>query len=638
MMSSQSNTSLASRLLRTAHGYDRKILGWSALFICFLLVTYAFYFWTMQSGIGSLRESAKQRLEVYVSSLESVLGKYDYLPKTLELNKDVFNLLQTPDDPGLVAIVNQYLEQVNDQAKANTIYILDLNGVTLASSNWNKPDSFVGVDLAFRPYVQDALHQTPGRFYAIGTTSNEAGYYFAHGIYRNGKMLGVATVKVSLEKLENSWIQGADKVMLVDENNVIFLSSIEALKYKTLGPLAQNTIDRLNYTRQYHKQKLEPIRLKETENFPDGARLVSFGPDALGAGLEDGASSDLLTQGSTLLQPDWRFLLLSDLSKVEKSARATSAFAAAMFGCLMFLFLYLRQRQLAIAQSIAAKEALQDAYENLEVMVAERTSELNSTTQELTQEIAERRQAQQALQTTQNELIQAGKMAVLGQMSAGITHELNQPLTALRTMSDNAQILLDRGMVEDARRNLATISQVVERMGTITRQLKVFARKSTSVLTVVSIRSAVMNALFLVDRRLQLEKVSFEQRIPEEDVFAMGDNNRLEQVLVNLFNNALDSMANSSAPCLTVDVRGEQERVFITVKDNGTGIPNDVMQHLFEPFFTTKEQGAGLGLGLVISAQIVREFGGILSGQNAPGGGAEFTVELRAAAPGGRHA
>ena len=637
MIGSQ-NRSLAGPLLPALRGPNRRLLARGGVVVCFVIVTYGCYFLSMRSGVGSLRDSAKQRLEVYESSLDSILGKYDYLPKTLELNKDVLNVLRNPGDPAMVDIVNRYLEQVNQQAKSSAIYLLDLHGVTLAASNWNQPTSFVGVDLRFRPYFRDALNRSPGRFYAIGTTSNEAGYYFAHGIFRNGKMLGVAAVKVSLEKLESAWTQGVDQIMLVDENNVIFLSSISSLKYKTLGTLPRTTIDRLNYTRQYYQQRLTPVQLADKENYSVGARIVAFAQDQSQPEEAGFSGGGLLTESSTASQPKWRFLLLSDLGKVELHALAAGATAAATFGFLTFLLLYLRQRQVAIVQSIAAKEALQQAYENLELMVAERTSELKSTTHELTQEIVERRQAQQALQTTQDELIQAGKMAVLGQMSAGITHELNQPLTALRTMADNAVILLERGRIDDAKGNLITISDLVLRMGAITRQLKVSARKSTSVLKPVSIRSAVKNALFLIERQLQFGRVRIKQCIPGGDVHAMGDCNRLEQVLVNLFNNALDSMAQTSAPCLMVDVRGEGGRVFIRVKDNGTGMSDEVARHLFEPFFTTKEQGAGLGLGLVISAQIVREFGGVLSGKNATDGGAEFTVELQAAGTGEPHA
>lgn len=637
MTKPQPASGLASRLRGFAPDLDRNIIGWSAVFILFVVVIYSIYFWSLKSGIDSLNEIGKKRLEVYVTSLESVLDKYDYLPKTLELNKDVFMLLQNPHDKKLVATVNQYLEQINEEAKSNVIYVIGLDGVTLASSNWNLPSSFVGTNLSYRPYVQDALHHIPGRFYGIGTISNESGYYFAHGIYRNGKILGVAAVKISLDKLEKNWSQGNDQVMLVDENNVIFLSSVPKLKYKTIGRLDQKTIDRLNLTHQYFKQNLDPISFVNARFLPDGTRVISIKEDGKKARPENPAETYLVTEGKTMLQANWRFILLSDFSKVETSAGTTGAFAVVIFGFLMFIFLYMRQRHMAIMQNIAAKEALQYAYDNLELMVAERTSALNLTTRNLTREIAERYQAQQALQTTQDELIQAGKMAVLGQMSAGITHELNQPLTALHTMTDNALVLLDRGNVEAAKNNLSIILQIIDRMGKITRQLKVFARKSATTLTSVPIRKAIMNAMLLVDQRMQLEKVSFRQIVPDSEVFALGDSNRLEQVLVNLFNNALDSMENSVHRCLTVEVRNTAGRVFISVTDTGPGIPEDVLKHLFEPFFTTKEQGAGLGLGLVISEQIVREFDGVLSGANAPDSGAVFTVELRAAMQEAKH-
>ncbi len=620
---------------RPARRPARRLLAWSVLALCFLGVAYACYAWSMQRGIGTLRASATQRLQVYEASLGTILSRHDYLPRTLELNPDVIALLQRPDDPALVAKANRFLERINDQAGSNVVYVLNLRGVALASSNWQRRDSFVGVDLAFRPYVQAALNEDPGRFYAIGTTSNEAGYYFAHGIYHDGKLLGVATVKVALDKLKKSLEQGSDMVMLVDEHGVIFLTSLPALQYKTLAPLSQATLDRLALTHKYHRQSLQPVGLTVTENFSDGAQVVSIG----GAGSTNAfAGSFLMTQTSTTLQPGWRFLLLSDLGRVAANARAAAALGAASLGFLIFLGLYLRQRQLAVQQHAAAKAALQQAYDNLEVMVAERTSALEATTRELTEEIDVRLQAERTLRTTQDELIQAGKMAVLGQMSAGITHELNQPLTALRTMSDNAVILLERGRLDDASKNLTTISRLVENMATITRQLKVFARKGTSVMTPVSLRNAIKNALFLVERRIEVQQVRLALDIPDADTRALGDSNRLEQVLVNLFNNALDSMAGVAQPCLQVAVRRDQDRVFIVVSDNGEGLSDEAAGHLFEPFFTTKEQGAGLGLGLVISAQIVREFGGSLNGQNGAQGGAAFTIELPAAQDGAGNA
>src|SRR6185369_12581392 len=199
-------------------------------------------------------------------------------------------------------------------------------------------------------------------------------------------------------------------------------------------------------------------------------------------------------------------------------------------------------------------------------------------------------QAEQQLQITQSELFQAGKLAVLGQMSASITHELNQPLTALRTMSDNAVLLFERGRMDDVRNNLKTISQVVARMGTITGMLKGFARKSNAELGPVSIHTSISNALVLVERRLQLEKISFQLRIDQADIYALCDSNRLEQVLLNLMTNAIDSMAGCAVRELHLTVSSKEERVLIRVCDSGPGLTDEARERLFEPFYTSKPQ------------------------------------------------
>jgi two-component system C4-dicarboxylate transport sensor histidine kinase DctB len=264
-------------------------------------------------------------------------------------------------------------------------------------------------------------------------------------------------------------------------------------------------------------------------------------------------------------------------------------------------------------------------------MVAERTSRLARTTQSLVDEMAVRRQAEQQLHRTQNELYQAGKMAVLGQMSASITHELNQPLTALRTMSDNAVLLFERGRMDEARDNLAKIAQIVARMGGITGKLKSFARKSSAELAPVSVHTAIANALVLVDRRLQLDKVDFKLDIGQADIYALGDSNRLEQVLLNLMSNALDALGTlepGARRTLSVGVTQTPESVLIRVADSGPGLSDEARGRLFEPFFTTKPQGEGLGLGLAISEQIIRDFGGTLRAGQADCG-ACFIIELK---------
>ena len=578
--------------------------------------------WAENAAIERLREAGAQRLQSYALGLENLLSKYDFLPGTLELNKDVIALLANQHDDGLRREVNTYLESMNRLSRATTIYIVNLQGMTQAASNWRLPDSFVGDNVAFRPYVRDAMIGKPGGFYGVGTTSREPGYFFAHGIYRNGKMLGVAALKVNIEKLEASWVQGRDRVLLADANGVAILSSVPEWKYGTLAPLAPAVRQELERSRQFHSHSLKPIGYREVRTLDARASVVAV----------DGApgSGRMLRQALALRARDWQFVYFSDLGPADASARSAFIFACLSQALLAMLVLYARQRRRLGRQRLRAREDLQRAYDHLETMVAERTASLQQMTENLSAENLVRRKAEQQLRQAQSELVQAAKMAVLGQMSAGMTHELNQPLTALRTMADNARVLIERGRLPEASANLATISQLVARMGLITGQLRQFARKADASLRPVPVAAAITAALFLVERRVEHERVTLRVSMRSQDVHALCDTNRLEQVMVNLFNNALDAMADSETRELTVGVERTDERVMIAVADTGPGIPEDIRAHLFEPFFTTKPQGQGLGLGLAISEQIVREFGGVLrveagTGANA---GATFTIEL----------
>lgn len=597
---------------------------WVLLLAACLALAIFCWRWAENAAIERLRLSGAQRLDGYALSLENLLAKYDFLPGTLELNKDVIALLQHPGDDALRGEVNEYLEKVNRLSKSTTIYIVNLQGVTQAASNWRERDSFVGDDVSFRPYVRDALRREPGGFYGVGTTRGEPGYFFAHGIYHNGRMLGVATVKVNIEKLEKGWVQGADKVLLADAHGVVFLTSVLEWKYRTLAPLAPEVRRELEASRQYFSHALTPLGMREVRRIDGGASIIAV-PDAAS---DAGPRSNMVSQVRSLAPRKWQFVYLSDLAPARASARNVFLFALLVQALLVMLVLYARQRRRLGRQRLRAREDLQRAYGNLETMVAERTSSLQQMTHNLSEENIVRRKAEQKLRQAQSELVQAAKMAVLGQMSAGITHELNQPLTALRTMADNAKVLIERDRLDEAKTNLATISQLVGRMGLITGQLRQFARKADASLRPVPVAAAITGALFLVERRVERERVNFRMSMRSQGVHALCDSNRLEQVLVNLFNNALDAMADSETRELTVSVERTDERVMIGVADTGPGIPEDIRAHLFEPFFTTKPQGQGLGLGLAISEQIVREFGGLLRVEAGATGGARFIIEL----------
>ena len=318
---------------------------------------------------------------------------------------------------------------------------------------------------------------------------------------------------------------------------------------------------------------------------------------------------------------------IGEMSRVRATVAGVSAL---LLGILGMLF---NDRRRHLGERLAAREALQKAYDELERKVEERTADLSAANQQLQDEVAERARAERTLREAQDELIQAGKLAVIGQLSAGIAHELNQPLAALRTLSGNAIRFMQRGDEATARANLERIAQLVDRMGQITGHLKVFAHKSSGAPRPVDVHAVVTHAIGILGQRLQVTGTRVVLDFPDTALYAHCDANRLEQVVVNLIGNALDAMAHLEQPRVEVRGSGHAPMVRIEVRDYGCGLSPEAQARLFEPFFTTKDAGVGLGLGLAISAGIVSDFGGTLTGVNHPDGGALFTIELPAVRP-----
>ena len=595
---------------------------WAAVLCTALAAVGVAWALAQRVGIERLHDTGSHKLDLYAASLDSALGKYEYLPSVAALRNEVVELLRNPN-PVLEHTVNVYLAEVNAGAHSAVLYVLDTRGLTVAASNWNEEASFVGMDLSYRPYVRDALEHGTGRFYGIGTTSGKPGFYHSQPVRDQGEVIGVAVVKVSLDDVESAWSHGGDLALVVDASGVVFLASDPGWKFKTYEPLLPTAAAAIETSRQYAGVQLAPLRIAVESPSIDGARIIAAG--------SEGSRRRYLELVHATPEPTWRLMLLMDYAPVNVLIRNTVAFTAVAVAFFVLLFLFLYQRRRAMQVGLAAKVALQEAYDELERKVAERTADLVATNAQLNREIAERERAERVLREAQDALVHAGKMAVLGQMSAGITHELNQPLAALRTLSDNARVLLTTNRTDDVQKNLTLIAQLTERMGKITGQLKAFARKSPLQLCRVSVRRALGNVLALLEQRLRDERIDFTQDMPIDALEVWADANRLEQVLVNLVINALDSMKAVSLRHLEIVVRECEKRVSIAVRDTGSGIAKELLPRIFEPFVTSKEPGAGLGLGLAISSGIVGEFGGSLVGANRQEGGAEFTIELASA-------
>jgi two-component system C4-dicarboxylate transport sensor histidine kinase DctB len=613
-----------------------KTLAFSALVA---IGAWAAYRYVERAETSAIIERATHRLDVDESTLKGELTRYDYLPALLSLNPDIADLLRHPTDAALIARVNRYLADVTVDSQAAAIYVLDLRGTTLAASNWNQAISFVGQNFSYRPYFIDALNSGTGRFYGLGSASGLPGYFYAARIGENGHALGVVATKISLDAIEGLWQRGDETVLVADASGVVFLSSFPGWKYRTLHPLSAAARARIDAKRQYGGPgALEGIGLVRRRQLTPTAEIDAISPnDRIVSGAAGAHRNEFVVVSRVVSGTDWRIMSLTDVAPARKSARYAALVAALGLSLAIIATLYVLQRRKVIAQRLAMRETLERMNDELERKVARRTGALARANNSLRSEIAGHKRTEATLKATLEELVQAGKMALIGQMSAGITHELNQPLAALRTLSDNALLFLQRGRQPEAESNLRIIAGLIERMGSITAQLRRFSHKGSAQLAPVDVERALANALFLVEPRLRKEEVEVVRPTPAASAgnacLVLADANRLEQVLVNLFANALDAMLSSAVRRLTITVRvDESDDAYaeIIVSDTGPGIPETVRARLFEPFFTTKPPGAGLGLGLAISAGIVREFGGTLKLEAcAEHEGASFTLRLR---------
>jgi two-component system C4-dicarboxylate transport sensor histidine kinase DctB len=588
-----------------------------------------------QRGIETLRLNAAVRADRTTSALRSTLERYESLPYLLAEHPIVQDVVVAPN-PANVERANRYLEDLNRQARANVTYIIKADGICVAASNWLDPDSFVGVEYLFRPYFIDGVHGHVGRFFGIGTTSHDPGYFISQPVLRDGKIVGVAVVKLNLE-----WLQGADAsepLIVTDDHGVIFLSSVPAWKYHTVRPLSNEVIESIRQTRQYAQQSIAPLPMTIERTLSGRAQIVRIGGGRY--------APRYLASNRALGEPDWHLITMSPVDPVNANARYATIVTGFGYVSVCLLLFYWRMRRARVREVMRSRALLQKAYAELNQRVAERTADLSQANEQLKNEVRERARAEQELRAAHDELIQASKLAALGQMAAGITHELNQPLAALRSFSDNTRVLLERGDQAAAHENLEAIAALTERMGKITNQLKLFVGRARPRNVRSPVARALHNVLALLQKRLQGVTVEvslidasaaqparerFDVEAGHRELLVACDDLRLEQVLINLLGNALDAVADVPAPRIAIDMEASDATLTIAVRDNGPGIPADVLPRLFEPFFTTKEMGQGLGLGLAISSSIARDCGGSLAARNAPDGGAVFALTLRRA-------
>ena len=608
-------------------------LGIAVVLLLLLAVGLLTYRASERAGLHQMRAEASHQLDILASAIDSEVTRHASIPSAVELNPDVLALLRAPPErqDTLQPAANRFLQQLNDNPGGPAIFVLDTRGQVLASSDWIFSDNLLGSDVSYMPFFRSAVSGTPARHYAVDKVRHEAGYFFALPIrdeQQEWKVIGVAVVKSSLREIERRWLGQEAPALIVDSNGIVLLASPPEWRYATLQTQSRVALEQVS-REQFAGQTVGAVSLDIALDGADEGVIVRL-PKHLRDDMNPlSGARPYLALSRNLPGTAWRIVVFSDLRPVAVQAVTHAALATAAIGCLLLGLLYLNQRRRLARGREEARAMLEKANQELERNVAARTADLSEAVTRLKSEVAERQRAEQTLRAAQDELVQAAKLAVLGQMATGITHELSQPLGAIRTLSANAVEFMHRGDLATAEKNLGIVGQLSEQMGGIITPLKTFARKSPAVPAAVDVAQAVDSALFLFEQRLRKQSVAVDRQIGANSWIAWCDRNRLQQVLVNLIGNAIDAMADEPERRLTFSAeRASSGQVALAVSDSGAGFTEAALEHLFEPFFTTKQPGEGLGLGLTISRDILRDFGGDLLAGPAPGGGARFVILL----------
>ncbi|RWC76611.1 sensor histidine kinase [Mesorhizobium sp. M00.F.Ca.ET.151.01.1.1] len=562
---------------------------------------------------GELRDGALAALPLAAGTLTGEIEKQRLVPLVLARDDAVRDALRRAGKVEETAL-DAKLKAIAGDALASAIYVIDTAGIAISASNAGQPDSFVGIDYNFRHYFTDAMAKGAASQYGLGTISGKPGLYLAGRVDDAGKPLGVAVLKVELGGVEANWRASGFRVFVTDERGVVLATSQPDWRFHALAPLSAADAAAAHAQLQLDAA-FEPLPIRRGAG--DGLATIE----------EAGKSRRFVEVVQDLpgAVPGWRLWLLTPadaaLTAAANTARLTTLLGLLLTGLLAYV-LTRRRRTSRLRQEALARMNIE-----LESRVSTRTAELTRSNTALAGEIAERENAEAKVRRLRDDLAQANRLSILGQIAAGVAHEINQPVAAIRTYAENAGRFLDAGKTEPASGNLTSIVSMTERIGAITSTLRSFARRPGVAASPLPVREAIEGALSLLSGRIRDSGVTIVKPHGTASPLVMASRIRLEQILVNLLQNALDAMKDRPDPRIEIDLAERDDRVLISVRDNGPGLGPEAAGNLFMPFQTTKEKG--LGLGLVISQEIAQELGGTLRLDPDTAGGASFTIDLR---------
>ncbi len=527
----------------------------------------------------TVRNRAELRLTLYVANLMSELQRNSIVPQLLARDPQLIDALNFKD----YSRSTQRLLSFVDEIGAASLMLLDVDGRIVAATDRNR----LGEMHKASGFVLSAQRSNVTLFNTVENDMGTYSFIYSRRVELQGNTVGIIAVEVDLQKLERGWAGVSDAVFVADSQGKIIMTTEPSWR---------------------GLDETSALATRSVPNAIERALRATQGWAAI--------SVDTYFQGEAVLRREarvpfqgWRIVTYTAYSSVREKVNGILALQVMGFAILIALLFWLWSRK-------AASRILSFQRES---------AELRALNTRLQREIAERQRVEKTLEVAEQTLEQSSKLAALGEMSAAVSHELNQPLAAMKTYLAGARLLLQRKRPEEAVASFQRIDDLIERMGAITKQLKSYARKGADAFSPIDTRAALSSALSMMEPQLKTRVVEIEQVLPAGPVMILGDRLRLEQVIINLLRNALDATKTAANPKIEI-ILATGEQVVLTVRDNGQGIED--LDELFEPFYTTKQPGDGVGLGLAISSGIVNDLGGRLTARNASDGGAVFEVQL----------
>lgn len=527
----------------------------------------------------STRNRAELRLALYSGNILSELRRNAIVPQLLARDPALIGALNSSDYTSSTQRLISFVEEIG----AASLMLLDRDGRSVAATDRNKLQSLHRAE----PYFVDAIRSNGTVFSVIARESGGYSFMYSRRVESNSEVLGVVVVEVDLQKFERAWAGISDAVLITNSEGIIILST----EPRWRGLQEQEALQR------------QP---------PSGAisRAIQATVDW------STVPGDVFLRGEAVMRTQaritfrgWQMASFTSYASVRERVNGVLALEIMGFAILLALAFYFLNRKTAVRMALFQRES----------------AELRQLNIRLQREVAEREKVQENLAFAEQTLAQSSKLAALGEMSAAVSHELNQPLAAMRTYLAGAKLLVGRGRPEEALASFQRIDDLIGRMGSITRQLKSYARKGGDELAPVNLGDALASSLSMMEPQLRQRLVQINKTLPPEPVMVMADRVRVEQVMINLLRNALDATKSVEDPQVDV-LLAAGETAMLTVRDNGQGIED--LDALFEPFYTTKQPGDGVGLGLAISSGIVNDLGGRMTARNAVHGGAVFEIRL----------